>query len=92
MSLPILICTTQGVGSSAGVAVQGELAFVCSGVAGGITQLQISPDDGTTWINVGSALSADGVIYQNIPLGAQVRITVATAGSVTCRAGLWDNH
>jgi hypothetical protein len=93
MALPILICSAQGVGNSTpAVACQGELTFTFSGVAGGTTQLQVSPDDGATWINYGAALSADGVLVANIPTGAQVRVSVATAGSVTCRAGMWDVH
>ena len=91
MALPITICSAQGVGSSPGVACQGELGFVFTGISGGGTaQLQISSDDGGNWANVGAALSADALLVAQIPQGAQVRVTVATAGSVTCRVGMWD--
>lgn len=87
MALPLLVCSAQGVGNSTGFACQGELVFAVSGVAGGTTQLQMSPDDGSTWINFGAALTADGLVTAEIPLGSQVRANVATAGSVTVRAG-----
>jgi hypothetical protein len=87
MALPITIATSQGVGNSAGVECRGALVLAVYGTHGGSTQPQLSPDDGTTWINFGAAITADTVVEINVPVGSQLRLAVTTAGTINAKAG-----
>lgn len=48
---------------------------------GGSVQLQYMGPDGTTWLNVGAALTANGLATFELPPGL-IRATVATATAV----------
>ena len=48
---------------------------------GGNVQLQILSLDGATWLNVGSAITANGFVCQALPPG-QYRIAITTATAV----------
>jgi hypothetical protein len=60
----------------------GKYAIAASATfGGGNLQLQTLALDGTTWINVGSAISAAGLTTFDLPPG-QFRIAVTTATAV----------
>lgn len=52
---------------------------------GGNVQLQYLGPNGSTWLNVGSALTADGLAAFELPPG-QIRAAVTTATAVYARA------
>lgn len=52
---------------------------------GGNVQLQYLGPNGSTWLNVGSALTADGLAAFELPPG-QIRAAVVTATGVYARA------
>lgn len=52
---------------------------------GGNVQLQYLGPNGSTWLNVGSALTADGLAAFELPPG-QIRASVTTATAVYARA------
>lgn len=90
MAFPITIATAQGVGNSAGVECRGRLTVAVYGTHGGSTQIQLSPDDGTTWINLGAAITADAIVTLDLGIGGLLRLAVSTAGSITAKAGMVD--
>jgi hypothetical protein len=47
---------------------------------GGSVQLQLLGPDGSTWLNVGAAITANGYVSQTLPPGSyRLSITTATA-------------
>jgi len=63
MALPITLATAAGNGNTTGVECRGRLTMAVYGThGGGTTQPQFSPDDGTTWINMGAAITADAIV------------------------------
>lgn len=94
MALPITIATAQGnTAGTTGVECRGRLTLAVYGThGGGSTQVQFSPDDGTTWINLGAAITADTIVTLDLPIGGQVRlvITGGAGNSVNAKAGMVD--
>jgi len=68
--------------------------FIAEGTWGGATcKMQMSPDDGTTWIDVGSdvTLTADGI--GNFELGAcDIRASLTTAGTTSIDCWMTVRH
>lgn len=90
MALPITLAAAQGVGSSTPVECHGRLTVAVFGTHGGSTQIEMTPDDGVTFVPFGAAITANVILTLDVPIGAWLRLTVTTAGSITARAGLVD--
>jgi hypothetical protein len=72
------------VGSSAVFTAGGQTVTVlATGTFGtGVLKLEISPDDGTTWISLGQ-LTASGKLSDTSGRGTQYRLTLATPDGTT---------
>lgn len=81
VSIPLLVNAGAGNGATKQwPGGEGVLIAVASW-GGGNAQLQVLGPDGATWINVGSAITANGVA--TFKLGkSQVRVVVTTASGV----------
>jgi len=45
--------------------------------------LEVSPDNGTTWVSTGDTLTANGVIKIDLPWGTRFRVTLSSVGGST---------
>lgn len=75
--------------------IGGRAAFVAWGTFGGATvALEVSPDNGTTWVAVEGArtaatsLTAAGTVVADVPAGLMVRASIAGGTGVSVSAAL----
>lgn len=72
----------QGIGAIVGKFPWWVLQITGTFGASGSIQLEASNDGGTTWVKVGSAITAAGIVSGNTPIGELARVNV-TAGDGT---------
>jgi hypothetical protein len=96
-SCPLLDGVNSGVANGNGptfnLPINGQVTVYVSGTFGaGNVQIQVSPDNGTTWFNLGAALSSVTSSTSTI-VATAIRAVVAgaTAPAIKCWAVLVDN-
>ncbi len=61
-----------------------EVGILVSGISTATVTIEVSPDSGTTWEIIGSAVSADGYVQVGKVLATQIRARVSayTSGTI----------
>lgn len=88
-SSPVTLLTDADTTSDAAEWAGGDCQFTAWGTWDGATaQLQWSPDDGSTWIDVdGAGLTENGGVIVSLPAGS-VRAAISDAGTTSLNADL----
>jgi hypothetical protein len=64
----------------------GFTVYASGGFGGGNVQMQVSPDGGTTWVNDGTTITADGVTEFST---AATAVRAVLAGATAATLSLW---
>lgn len=98
MALSLPFGSALGNVTTGNINLRGQVLLFVWGTFGGASiQMQFSPDDGTTWFSLGSAITsataAPGVLQQ-LPMGCLLRavITGGTANAINIGFGSMGNY